>query len=979
VLPGGTRLYVSDTGDDRVLIYNTIPTSNAAAADEVLGQPNFTSDIVSSQTISITSTLIDNTGAVDVVPSPLGLAWDGTNLYVADPTNRRVLLFNPADTPLPDYSVVNAASGPDFIRQEGIVTIAYATGVTASVANDTVTITIQSVDYTYTVKSTDTLDSIAEGLVNVINTSNSGAGDPNATALFAGRGTASVYLSSKIANPGFDAITLAATSSNTLDITPIASGAYLTSGTAATGSSGMLAQISGTNLSDVTTTDPVQINNSGVQVYMDGFTTNIVSVSPSTILAQVPLNFTNGTAPSGSIGTASQSDRNSASVYVRTVHVNSGGHVTVTNATPLYIAPANPGIFDSPAFPGQARPWPASQAMHQSGNPNAVVDVDGTVNAGDVATITIAGTAYNYTVVAADTLTSIQTALISAINGAPDPNVTASTGAAFNRIVLTAKQSGAAGVGITVTATVSSSAQLTLTAYSAATCCDVTPNSPITPANPAAPGELITVNATGLGVLAGATAANTVTATLGGSDAEVISAGYAPNQTSIYAIQLIVPTSLGANQYTQLYVAQNAFISNIVTIPVGSAVEAAPPGAGIADATFLVSPPTMVFANQNLGLSSTTQTITVYNPSSTASQALGAVQLTGTNAGSFTVTSNTCPPTGSALSAQGTCTIDISYSTGVTGVNTATLSVYDAAGLAHSVALLAYSNPEFEIMSRLSGKALDVTALSTDDGAGIQQWDYLSGSNQQWSFVPVGNGSFNILNANSGKVLDVTALSTLDGALIQQWDSLGTANQQWNLLPTSAGYTKIQNVNSGKVLDVTALSTLDGAPIQQWDSYADPGNQQWQITPIQYYEIMNVNSGLVLDVQGMSLFDGAAIQQYSYLGGANQQWQLVPVPGSTFYFSIMSRNSGKVLDVTDQSTEAGALIQQYDSLLRSNQEWAFLATSVPGAFAIVNQASGRVLDVVQASSSNGTLIQQYDYLGTTNQMWTLVPVGVPAQ
>ncbi len=117
-----TRLYVSDTGDDRVLIYNTIPSSNAAAADAVLGQPNFTSDIVSSQTISITSTLIDNTGAVDVVPSPLGLAWDGTNLYVADPTNRRVLLFNPADTPLPDYSVVNAASGPDFIRQEGIVT-----------------------------------------------------------------------------------------------------------------------------------------------------------------------------------------------------------------------------------------------------------------------------------------------------------------------------------------------------------------------------------------------------------------------------------------------------------------------------------------------------------------------------------------------------------------------------------------------------------------------------------------------------------------------------------------------------------------------------------------------------------------------------------------------------------------------------------------------------------------------------------------
>lgn len=975
-LSDGTRLYVSDSGDDRVLIYNTLPTSNSPNADVVLGQPNFSTDIVTSETPSITSTVIDNTGAVDVIPSPLGLAWDGTNLYVADPSNRRVLLFNAADTPLAEYSVVNAASGPDFIRQEGIVTVFFGAGVTAPVANDTVSITIASATYSYTVKSTDTLDTIAQGLVTAINSSNSAAGDPNATALFAGTGTASVYLSSKVANPGFDAISLSTTSSNTLNEEPVASGAYLTSGTAATGAAGMLAQINGTNLSDITSSDPEQVLNSGVQVYMDGFSTNVVSVSPSTILAQVPTFFTNGTAPSGSISSMAQSDRNSTSVYVRTVHTASGGNVTITNPTALYIAPANPGIFDAPAFPGESRPWPASQATHQSGNPNVVIDVDGTVHAGDVATITIAGKAYNYTVVSTDSLTSIQDALISLIQG-NDPYVTAAPGAAFNRIVLTAIQSGAAGTGIAVTAAVTgTSATLTLTAYSSSTCCNVTQGSPITPANPAAPGELITVNATGLGVLSGSTAANTVTATLGGSDAQVVSAGYATNQTSIYAVQLIVPTTLSANQYTQLYIAQNAFISNIVTIPVGSAVQAAPPGTGVADATLIVSPPNMVFANQNLGFSSTTQTITVYNPSSSNAQTLGPVQLTGTNPGSFAITANTCPSTGTSLSTQATCTISVTYDTGGTAVNSATLNVYDGAGLAHSVALLAYSNPEYEIVSRLSGKVLDVTGLSTDDGGGIQQWDYLSGANQQWSFLPVGNGSFTVQNANSGKVLDVTALSTIDGALIQQWDSLGTANQQWNLIPYGA-YTKIQNVNSGKVLDVSGISGLDGAPIQQWDNYTDPGNQQWSISPIQYYKIVNVNSGLVLDVQGISAFDGAAIQQYEYLGGENQQWQIIPVPGSTLYFTIMSRNSGKVLDVTNQSTEAGALIQQYDSLLRSNQEWAFLATPVPGAFAIVNQASGRVLDVVQASTSNATLIQQYDYLGTTNQMWMLIPVGVP--
>ena len=36
------RLYVADTQNNRVLIYNQIPTANGASADVVLGQPDFT-------------------------------------------------------------------------------------------------------------------------------------------------------------------------------------------------------------------------------------------------------------------------------------------------------------------------------------------------------------------------------------------------------------------------------------------------------------------------------------------------------------------------------------------------------------------------------------------------------------------------------------------------------------------------------------------------------------------------------------------------------------------------------------------------------------------------------------------------------------------------------------------------------------------------------------------------------------------------
>ncbi|MDZ4676810.1 MAG: hypothetical protein SGI74_04795 [Oligoflexia bacterium] len=39
------RIYIVDFGNRRVLIWNSIPTTNGAPADIVLGQPNFTTNI----------------------------------------------------------------------------------------------------------------------------------------------------------------------------------------------------------------------------------------------------------------------------------------------------------------------------------------------------------------------------------------------------------------------------------------------------------------------------------------------------------------------------------------------------------------------------------------------------------------------------------------------------------------------------------------------------------------------------------------------------------------------------------------------------------------------------------------------------------------------------------------------------------------------------------------------------------------------
>ncbi|HSU57872.1 MAG TPA: hypothetical protein VLI55_01060 [Bryobacteraceae bacterium] len=578
-LSDGTRLFIADGGNNRVLIYNSIPTRNSAWADVVLGQPDFTKDINSSQTISIASTAIDNTGAVDTIPGPLSLAFDGVNLYVSDPYNRRVLVFTPGDTPLvpSNKPVVNWAS--ETVRQEGVVSLALVGTITAK---DTVTVTIQSKAYTYTVQSSDTLDTIAQALVTAINAN---GGDPNVAAIFAGAGTASIYLSSKQTDLGFDAISLAATTSNSSNIVATASGAYLSAGTAATAAPGMLVEINGQNLSDHTSANPPDTGTSplpttlfGTQVYMDGIPSPVLKVSPTQVISQVPYNF---------------GDRNSTSIYVRTVHDD--GSTTVTNATPVYIAPADPGLFSAPVSPNQVRPWPVIRAYHQPGNPTVVVAVDGTANAGDTATITVNGRAYTYTVKSGDSLTSIVNGLIAAINSAPDPDVTASSGSAFTRVVLTARQGGTAGTGIPVSGTVGSGAKVTLTAYTNKTCCAVQPGSPINPSNPAGPGELITLSAAGLGTLSDPnaqaaqitgqpysgptpnTAANSVSATIGGTTAQVVAAGLATGSYGIYQVQMIVPSDAPTNAASQVYIAQNAFVSNIATVAVGPPVLTPPP------------------------------------------------------------------------------------------------------------------------------------------------------------------------------------------------------------------------------------------------------------------------------------------------------------------------------------------------------------------------------------------------------------------
>ena len=89
-------MFIADGGNDRVLVFNTIPTQSGASADFVIGQ--------------IGGTVNQASDAADSLRTPMSLAWDGANLYVSDAFNRRVTVYSVSPTMLPYQAVRNAAS-----------------------------------------------------------------------------------------------------------------------------------------------------------------------------------------------------------------------------------------------------------------------------------------------------------------------------------------------------------------------------------------------------------------------------------------------------------------------------------------------------------------------------------------------------------------------------------------------------------------------------------------------------------------------------------------------------------------------------------------------------------------------------------------------------------------------------------------------------------------------------------------------------
>src|SRR5271157_575022 len=582
-LAAANRLFIADGGNDRLLVFNQIPTQNAQAADYIIGQ--------------IGGTVNQASDAADSLRTPMSLAWGGTNLYVSDAYNRRITVYSIGVNTVPYQGVVNAASlaiyanGNVTIRgtiQTGdVVTINVGgTASTDSAGNPTTT---GGVNYTYTVKSTDSLtdtingvvvNDVLAGLYAAITSANNNAGDPNVTVAVYTAGNELLF-TARTSGPNGNNITYFASTApssanSAAKLSAQTAGSTLSGGgDAAKVAAGTVVSIMGTSLSAGSasadsTSNQLPLTLAGTEVYFNGIRAPLFSVTPTQITAQMPWEV---------------NDTTSVNAFVRSVR--SDGSVVVTTPVAVTIVLQNPGIYSQSGMPDPVLPSATlGLVYHGSNSATGVISVDGTANAGDQATVTIEERSYTYAVQSGDTLDSIRDALVGLIN--QDPKVTAAAAGVFDRILLTARVQGPEGDNIPFGATASTGADVIMTAIGTTLCCSNVAGSLVTPQNPARPGEVLYVYATGLGlpVVSDATkdliqtgfqyppgSPNTVPVSFvsslaGGSTADVLSASLLPGTVGIYQVLLHLNSSLATNADTTLTIAQDVYVSNVVTFPV---------------------------------------------------------------------------------------------------------------------------------------------------------------------------------------------------------------------------------------------------------------------------------------------------------------------------------------------------------------------------------------------------------------------------
>ena len=98
----GKQLIVADAWNHRVLVWHSIPNKNGQPADVILGQPNFSTNLPNVKGIG-------NDPSSKTLNWPYGLFSDGKSLWIADTGNRRILFYK--NIPTENYTSADKVIG----------------------------------------------------------------------------------------------------------------------------------------------------------------------------------------------------------------------------------------------------------------------------------------------------------------------------------------------------------------------------------------------------------------------------------------------------------------------------------------------------------------------------------------------------------------------------------------------------------------------------------------------------------------------------------------------------------------------------------------------------------------------------------------------------------------------------------------------------------------------------------------------------
>ncbi|MBC3846768.1 RICIN domain-containing protein [Winogradskyella echinorum] len=332
-----------------------------------------------------------------------------------------------------------------------------------------------------------------------------------------------------------------------------------------------------------------------------------------------------------------------------------------------------------------------------------------------------------------------------------------------------------------------------------------------------------------------------------------------------------------------------------------------------------------------------------------------------------------------------------------------------------------YENPTINASTYVitnvgSGLAMDIAGISNDNFADVQQWNYVSGANQQFIVTPVDGTSYTIKAVHSNKNIDVQAQGQDPGTNVIQYQENGTVAQLFSFEYLGNDQYAIRSTSNGLYLGIENNSVSNGGSIK---TYNNDGSDffKWTFTDLLYEPVTGVTvtpttasvfteetisltasvlpndaseqgivwsssdeSIAIVDATGTvtGISEGTvSITATTVEGAFTDTAQITVYEGSTIgvsVYTITNVGSTLVMDVFDQSQDNLADVIQWTSNLGENQQF-IIAPAEDNYFTIKAVHSNKNLDVLYAGQDPGTNLIQYEENGTDAQLFSLEYLG----